>query len=119
MNMIDVGRMPSEIAGPVEAKQPKKKMYPTLYLDNAPDELMEKPMGHVCRLTIVVKVKGHSVNDGPDGERKTVDLEVQKVGYASAGQKTKDEYLGMKPHEREEYDKSSVEEKDDDTEPES
>ena len=110
MELKDVGRVMGETAMPAMPEKGKgKKSYPTLYLDNAPEELMSKEVGHVCRLTILVKVKGHSVNDGPDGERKTVDLEVQKVGYASPGQKTKDEYLNMDEKAKTEYEKSQLE----------
>lgn len=108
MELKDVGRTMSETAAqPIQEAKPGKKIYPTLSLEVFPDELKDKPIGHVCRLTIVVRKKGDMENY--DGKGQRIELEVQKVGYASSGQKTKEEYKNMKADEREKYDRESLE----------
>jgi len=109
MDMMDVGKTMNmdqpETALP-DTKESKKKMYPSMSLEIMPEELKGKPIGSMCRLTVLARVKGNS--ETYDGKGQRIELEIQKVGYASAGQKTKDEYLKMNPADREAHDAAEV-----------
>lgn len=108
--MIDVGKTPPKgLEAPSPVGGDGKKYYPSLNLEVIPEAMKDKPVGHICRLNVLVKVRG--ISDDERGRR--MDLEVRKVGYASSGKKTKEEYVKMSEKEREDHDRSSLEESDD------
>ena len=103
---------------PTEAKSPKVR-YPSLSLDkNIPEELMGKDIGDTCRLELVVKVMGKSINQYSEDKNERIELEIHKCGYLSGGGKTKDEYIEMSEDDRAEYDKDKLETEEEPEEPE-
>lgn len=99
---------PEAVSGPTKAS---KVSYPGFSFrgDQIPDELKEAKNGHMCRMEIIVRKIGDNIDTYAEGEPRRVEVEVHKAGYmASAGKKTKDEYLKMDGQEREEYDKQQV-----------
>ena len=99
--------------GPSEQKEPKIR-YPSFSLSkNIPPELMGKDMGATCRIELVVKVIGKSIDQYSEDRHERLELEIHKLGYlANSEGKTKDEYLGMDEDQRAEYDKKQLEDKD-------
>jgi len=112
MKLIDIGTIDKYGGGEaVESpvKESSKKIYPTLYLDKAPEELMSKEIGKLCRLEIVVKVTSKSIDERDNKTTKSMHLEVQKMGLiGSAGKLDKKEYLALNPTEREAYDSEQI-----------
>lgn len=113
--MEDLGMKMKDMR-PIEATNgnENKIRYPSLFLDKAPMDLMDKEIGHVCRIEAIVKIVGKHISDGPEGKRKTIDLEFHKLGYKTpSGKMDKDEYLKMNDEDRAKYDKEDVESKQD------
>ena len=108
MSLMDMGYKPkkTDMSQPMNTEEPKIQ-YPNMYIDhNVPEDIMDKDVGHICRLEIVAKVISKSIDEHGGDKRMRVELEIHKMGYISeAGKKTKDEYLDMNDNEREDYDK--------------
>jgi hypothetical protein len=108
--MMDMGNQMKETKAltPV-GEEPPKVSYPTLYLDKSPEDLMNKEIGEMCRLEVIVKIIGKRISDNNEGKKETIDLEIHQLGYmAKAGKKNKDEYLAMDEKAREAYDKEQI-----------
>ena len=110
MNMMDLGRKDSgPTTAPLEANQSKVR-YPSLTLSkNIPEELMGKYIGAECRLEIIVKVMGKSIDTYSEDKSERVELEIRKLGYiGKAGKLSKEEYLGKSDDEKAKYDEEQV-----------
>lgn len=88
---------------------PKKVWYPTLHLSNPPNELMDKEIGKLCRVEMVIKIVSKAINEFGDKKNKNMGLEIHEVGLiGDAGKLNKKEYLEKTPAEREEYDNAQI-----------
>lgn len=98
-------------AVPSETKQPQIR-FPSFSLEkNIPEDLMGKDIGEMCRLELVVKIVGKSINQYSENKNERVELEIHKLGYiGKAGKLSKEEYLSKSDEEREKYDRDSMEE---------
>ena len=94
-----------------ETKQPQIR-FPSFSLEkNIPEDLMGKDIGEMCRLELVVKIVGKSINQYSENKNERVELEIHKLGYiGKAGKLSKEEYLSKSDEEREKYDRDSMEE---------
>lgn len=116
MKYVDMGHKME--AYPVEASNKERTSvakvridYPHLSFvgDQIPDELKDVPNDGMCRLEIIVRKTGDSIDTYAEDEPRRIEVEVQKMAYIGKGGKaTKDEYLSMDENEREEYDKRDV-----------
>jgi hypothetical protein len=112
MELKDMGYKDKISTGaPVEAKQPQIR-FPSFSLErNIPEELMGKDIGETCRLELVVKVVGKSINQYSENKNERIELEIHKLGYiGKAGKMGKEEYLNASDEEREKNDKENIEE---------
>lgn len=83
--------------------------YPGLYLDKVSDELMNKELGGLCRLEIVVKIESKSIDEREGKKTRSMRLEVQKMRFiGKAGKLNKEEYMDLNPPEREAYDSEQI-----------
>lgn len=108
--MVDMGYKDSvATAIPNESKEPKVR-YPSFSIQkNIPKDLMSKDIGATCRIELIVKVVGKSIDQYSEDRDERLELEIHKLGYVSdAGKKTKEEYLSMDEKGREEYDKEDL-----------
>lgn len=116
MKLVDIGRKPEEeTAVPVEGKKGNpEKYYPELSLnDNVPEDLASLEVGAMVRLEVVAKIRSKTTNEGEDGKKNNLSIEVQKIGYiGKAGKMTKDEYLNASQDERDKNDIENAETKD-------
>ena len=109
--MVDMGKKPEKGAEiPVPAGGEPKIYYPTLSLyDKVPDELMDKPLGSMCRIEIVGKIINKGIDENKRGRRESMSIDIHKMGYiGKAGRVSKEEYNKMSDSEKEDYDKESV-----------
>ena len=114
MELKDMGYKDS-IPAAVNEKQSEPKIhYPSLSLHkNIPEELMGKDIGEVCRIELVVKVVGKSIDQYSEDRNERVELEVHKLGFiGKAGKLSKEEYLSKSEEERAAYDKEQLDTKD-------
>ena len=109
MELIDMGRKEET---PTTVGEDKSRIsYPSFSIqgDKIPEELKTAPVGGLCRLEIVVKKIGDSI-DTYDKQEPRVEVEIRKLGYiGKAGKLSKEEYLGKSEEERAEYDKENME----------
>jgi len=111
MELYDMGYKPNKTDMPVAVNEKEPKIqYPHMYIDRkVPASLMDKEVGHICRLEVVAKVVSKSIDERDDNTVNRLELQIQKLGYVGeAGKKTREEYLKSDEKEREEYDKESV-----------
>ncbi len=109
MDMHDLGHKSETTLAVPESKQEKRITYPSLYLENAPEAMMDKDIGHICRLEIIAKVKSKSIDERNDKTQHRMEFEVQKIGYvAKAGGYSKEEYLSKSQEDREKIDEEEV-----------
>lgn len=110
MKMFDMGYKEEGLGVEVPSKSEKKIRYPSLYLNNkVPDDLMDKDVGHMCRIEIIGKVVSKGIDEGQSRKRENLTIEIHKIGYISkAGKATKEEYKKMSDKEKEEYNKRDV-----------
>ena len=115
MKMQNLGRKESEMYGTIaESPSGGKKgkdpvIYPSFHLSNPPDFLMDKDVGHKCRIECVIEIKSKSVDESNGKTRWSVSADIHSMGYKSkAGKLSKDEYLNLPEKEREEYDDMEI-----------
>jgi len=98
-------------AVPSEAKQPQIR-FPSFSLErNIPEDLIGKDIGEICRLELVVKVVGKSINQYSENKNERIELEIHKLGYiGKAGKLSKEEYLAKSEDERTKYDAEQMKE---------
>ena len=108
--MQDMGYKPKQTDMPTEVKQESKIQYPRMCIDrNVPKELMDKEVGHTCRLEVIAKIVSKSIDEHGEDTNERVELEIHKLGYKMSGDKMpKDEYLSKPEAEREEYDREQM-----------
>lgn len=113
MDLKDMGYKDSVSMAVNEKQSEPKVRYPSFSLHkNIPEELMSKDIGEVCRIELVVKVIGKSIDQYSEDRHERLELEIHKLGFiGKAGKLSKEEYLGKSEEERAKYDKERLESK--------
>lgn len=114
MELLDMGykdEVPTVI-GNEEKKQPKTR-YPSFSLHkNIPENLSSKDVGEMCRIELIVKVIGKSIDQYSEDRNERIELEIHKMGFISNGSKlSKGEYLKLSDNEKLDYDKKQMDSK--------
>ncbi len=113
MEMMDMGWKPKETERPqVTSSEAPKMQYPRMYIErNVPPDLMDKDVGHICRLEILAKVVSKSIDERDENKNERLELEIHKMGYlGKSGKATKEEYIAMDDEKKEDYHKKMMEE---------
>ena len=103
---INLGRKDEAGGVCVGEKRNAKVRYPTISLvgDQIPEELKDAKNESHCRIEIVVRKVGDSVDTYTKGEPRRIELELRKLAYISKVKKASmKEFQNMNSKEREEY----------------
>jgi hypothetical protein len=109
--MIDMGEKERRDLG-ITSSNGKKVSYQTFSIrgDKIPQELQDAVNGAKCRLEIIVRKVGDTIDTYTDEEPRRVELEIRGLGYiGKAGKISKEEYLAKTEDERTDYDKKQME----------
>jgi hypothetical protein len=113
MEMMDMGKKIDNESQPAVPSSGKKNRisYPGFSISEIiPQELKDAPVGSTCRLEIIVKKTGDTIETYNEGKPR-VELEIHKLGYiGKAGKMGKEEYLNASEEDREKNDKENIEE---------
>jgi len=110
--MKDMGhKEESPSIAPAEGKSKKVRIsYPGFSMrgDSIPEELKTAAVGDKCRLEIIVRKTGDSI-DTYGNQEPRVEVEIHSLGYiGKAGKVSKEEYLAKSEDERGKYDKEQM-----------
>lgn len=112
---MDLGYKAEETASPGKPMDNPRIMYPSINFNNkVPPELMDKEIGHICRVEVVLKITSKGMSEHGESKNEHLSADVTSMKYlGKAGKKNKDEYLKMNDKEREEYDRDQLKDDDD------